>query len=84
MQLLTISARTLSPGCSIGDIVGVFPDAHVFSANENDIFTIIPVTLTEAEINALRPVYERDLENRMVERPRFELNYSNGGITVNG
>lgn len=50
MQLLLISEITASPGCSAGDVVGVFDDSHVFSAKERELFSILYTSKTRDEI----------------------------------
>ena len=55
MQLLTISEKTQNANQFIGDIIGIFPDTHIFSDHEHDIFTIIHTDVTQEEIDAKRP-----------------------------
>jgi hypothetical protein len=45
-QLLLISEKSLSLADSrqTGDVVGIFPDEHVFSEHERNIFTIVQIT----------------------------------------
>ena len=43
-RLLLISEKTYNPGVNaVGDIVGVFPDAHVFTDREEASFTIVDI-----------------------------------------
>lgn len=85
MQLLLIDKKSLSPGCTVGDVVGVFPDSHQFSPREYDIFRVVRVDMTAEGIDALRPVYPEPVEGEpLPERPRFELHFADGEIKANG
>ncbi len=66
MQLLTISEKTKNNDQFVGDIIGLFPDTHVFSETEHSLFTIIPVALTEEEISAKYAVLQYSEEGNDV------------------
>lgn len=83
MQLLTFSSKSLSANANLGDIIGVFPDTHIFSPREYEIFDVVPTELTEIEINAVRPKYTKEEYESGATMPTFDLNYSNGSITAN-
>jgi hypothetical protein len=70
MQLLTISQKTQNNDQKIGDIIGVFPDTHIFSDHEHDIFNIIHTDLTEEEINAKKPIM------RPIVEPEVSIEYA--------
>jgi hypothetical protein len=77
-QLLLIKTDTAV--AKAGDIVGVFPDEHVFTATEHAFFDIVPIKDTPREaIDILRPevrqvvrslkadwIFEQDLERKEV------------------
>jgi hypothetical protein len=67
MQLLTIAPKTSNQDQKIGDIVGIFPDDHIFSDHEYDIFLIVHTDLTREEIEAKRP------EMRPIPEPEVTL-----------
>ena len=52
-QLLCISTASKKPTNNLGDVVGAFPDSHVFSAKERSLFDI--VTVSNAEVEAATP-----------------------------
>ena len=60
-KLLCINQKSLTDrdNRQIGDIVGVFPDDHKFSAIEQDIFDIISVPLDKAYIGSLNPTVQQ-------------------------
>lgn len=44
VRLLLISEKTYTPGVNaVGDIVGVFPDDHVFTDREHEVFDIADI-----------------------------------------
>lgn len=51
LLIKSLAADTRQPG----DVVGVFEDTHQFSELEKQVFTIVKLKSTTAEINALRP-----------------------------
>lgn len=66
-QLLTITAVTLRPGVNqIGDIVGIFPDDHVFSKAELDAFKAISVEGKPDEVRAGLEKMKPDLSSFIV------------------
>ncbi len=56
-QLLLITERTMggTGNQQPGDIVAVFPDSHVFSDRERQLFDVVTVAESKASIEALRP-----------------------------
>ena len=79
MRLLLIDKKTLSSGCAVGDVVGVYPDKHDFSKLEKEIFRIVNTPLTAEESDAIRPEYAED-----AERPLYDLRYVDGKLVANG
>ena len=85
MQLLLIDKKSVSNGCMVGDVIGVFPDSHKFSNREYDIFRVVYIDLTIEEINAIRPKHSKSIDDApMQEPPRFDLHYVDGKLTTNG
>ena len=52
-QLLCISTKTKKNNNALGDVVGVFPDDHVFSSKEQEMFDIVQVD--QSEVDAATP-----------------------------
>lgn len=68
-QLLLITERTMggTGNQRPGDIVAVFPDSHVFSKLELQLFDIVTVAESQAAIEAVRPTIKT-----MVRAPSAE------------
>jgi hypothetical protein len=80
MQLLLI--KTDSQVAKAGDIIGTFPDEHVFTSTEHQVFDIVQVKeMSRSDVDRLRPqtlqvvrplkegwIEERDLERKQVWR----------------
>jgi len=59
-QLLVIKSETVVDGLQyIGDVVGVFPDDHIFSASQQAKFNILGIGMGINTVNEVNQVLER-------------------------
>lgn len=78
-QLLLISTKTKKPNTNIGDVVGVFPDDHKFTAKEQDIFTIVKVNdkSVEGVVPEIKQVYNDNGTWKVIDdMPRYKMRYN--------
>ena len=52
MKLLTINEISKAAG-DIGQVVGFFPDAHIFSERETEIFSVTSFPISQGELDEL-------------------------------
>jgi len=92
-QLVLINHLTYREGINeIGDFVGVFPDKHIFSEHERNIFNIVQVSgsveSVKAAAKAAEPeqviAYKGDGQwRKLVKDPKFPVRYEDGKFKPN-